>query len=59
MIFSPEALERWWAPAGYAVLQAEVDARVGGRYSLEMRRSGDLSYRLVLGPNERRGVVPS
>jgi uncharacterized protein YndB with AHSA1/START domain len=37
----PDALKHWWAPEGYAVLHAEVDARVGGRYSLEMRALGD------------------
>jgi uncharacterized protein YndB with AHSA1/START domain len=34
---SAYALKSWWAPAGYEVARAEVDARVGGRYRLEMR----------------------
>jgi len=38
---SPDALKHWWAPAGYEVRHAEVDARVGGRYSLEMRALSD------------------
>lgn len=38
---SPNALKHWWAPAGYEVLHAEVDARVGGQYSLEMRALSD------------------
>jgi uncharacterized protein YndB with AHSA1/START domain len=34
---SANALESWWAPAGYEVIRAEVDARVGGHYRLVMR----------------------
>lgn len=37
----PEALKRWWGPAGYATPSAEVDLRVGGRYRLGMRKLPD------------------
>lgn len=37
---SADALKHWWAPAGYEVVHAEVDAQVGGRYWLEMRPLG-------------------
>ena len=35
----PEALKRWMGPSDdYAVLVAETDVRVGGRYHIVMRR---------------------
>jgi uncharacterized protein YndB with AHSA1/START domain len=41
---SADALKHWWAPAGYEVLHAAVDARVGGRYRLETQApDGSLS----------------
>jgi uncharacterized protein YndB with AHSA1/START domain len=38
---SADALKYWWAPEGYEVVQAEVDARVGGSYRLTMRAVAD------------------
>jgi uncharacterized protein YndB with AHSA1/START domain len=38
----PELLARWWGPNGFSVPSVEVDARVGGRYRIEMHpRDGD------------------
>lgn len=37
----PEALKRWWGPAGYDTPSAAVDLRVGGRYRLGMRKLPD------------------
>lgn len=34
---SAEALKEWWSPEGYAAVEVQVDARVGGRYSVVMR----------------------
>lgn len=34
---SAEALREWWSPEGYAAVEVQVDARVGGRYSVVMR----------------------
>jgi uncharacterized protein YndB with AHSA1/START domain len=34
---SAEALKEWWSPEGYAAEEVQVDARVGGRYSVMMR----------------------
>jgi uncharacterized protein YndB with AHSA1/START domain len=34
---SAEALKDWWSPEGYAAVEVQVDARVGGRYSVVMR----------------------
>lgn len=34
---SAEALKAWWSPEGYVAVGAQVDARVGGHYSLVMR----------------------
>ena len=34
---SAEALKEWWSPAGYAAVEVQVDARVGGQYSVVMR----------------------
>ena len=36
---NPEALRRWWCPAGWTPAEMEVDLRVGGFYRLGMRRS--------------------
>src|SRR5215213_5101866 len=33
----PELLARWWGPNGFSVPSVEVDARVGGRYRIEMQ----------------------
>ena len=33
----PELLARWWGPNKFSVLSVEVDARVGGRYRIEMQ----------------------
>jgi uncharacterized protein YndB with AHSA1/START domain len=53
---SPHALKQWWAPAGYEVLDAEVDARPGGRYRLEMRDLRD--SHLVSVHGVYREIVP-
>ncbi len=34
---SAEALKEWWSPEGYAAVEVQVDARVGGWYSVVMR----------------------
>lgn len=34
---SAEALKEWWSPEGYGAVEAQVDARVGGQYSVVMR----------------------
>lgn len=43
---NPDALRRWWCPAGWAPAEFEVDLRVGGAYRLGMRRieGGDAVY---------------
>jgi uncharacterized protein YndB with AHSA1/START domain len=33
-LLSAEAIKQWWSLEGFAVVAVEVDARVGGRYSL-------------------------
>ena len=33
----PQKMKRWMGPAGSEILKAEVDARVGGGYRIEMR----------------------
>ena len=33
---SAEALKEWWSPEGFVAVAAQVDARVGGQYSLVM-----------------------
>ena len=33
----PELLARWWGPNKFSVPSVEVDARVGGRYRIEMQ----------------------
>jgi uncharacterized protein YndB with AHSA1/START domain len=38
---SAEALKEWWSPEGFVVVAAQVDARVGGQYSLVMRSQTD------------------
>ena len=54
----PEKMKRWMGPEGVVPLQAEIDARVGGRYRLVMRSPNgeehDVSgvYREVV-PNEK------
>lgn len=34
----PELLGRWWGPPGTTLASLDVDARVGGRYRIGMRR---------------------
>jgi uncharacterized protein YndB with AHSA1/START domain len=34
---SAAALKDWWSPEGYAAVEVQVDARVGGGYSVVMR----------------------
>ncbi len=34
---SAEALKEWWSPTGYVAVEAHVEVRVGGQYSLVMR----------------------
>jgi uncharacterized protein YndB with AHSA1/START domain len=43
---SPEALNQWWGPEGYATPSAEVDLRPGGRYRLGMKKlpDGEIFY---------------
>ena len=58
MFVEPRLLSRWWGPAGFTARGVEVDARVGGRYCIEMHPpegaafvlSGEL---LVVDPPER------
>jgi uncharacterized protein YndB with AHSA1/START domain len=33
----PRLLAQWWGPNGFSVPSVEVDARVGGRYRIEMQ----------------------
>ena len=41
----PQLLARWWGPNGFSVPSVEVDARVGGRYRIEMQPSdGDAFF---------------
>jgi uncharacterized protein YndB with AHSA1/START domain/DNA-binding transcriptional ArsR family regulator len=38
----PDALKKWWCPAGWRATAIEVDTRVGGEYRIGMRRdAGD------------------
>lgn len=37
---SAEALKEWWSPEGYVAVEVQVNARVGGRYSVTMRSYG-------------------
>jgi uncharacterized protein YndB with AHSA1/START domain len=34
---SAEALKEWWSPEGFVAVEAQVEARVGGRYRVVMR----------------------
>jgi uncharacterized protein YndB with AHSA1/START domain len=34
---SADALKEWWSPEGYAAVEVQVNARVGGQYSVVMR----------------------
>jgi uncharacterized protein YndB with AHSA1/START domain len=36
----PEALRKWWFPSGWVPETIELDLRVGGAYSVSMRRDG-------------------
>src|SRR5262245_57729728 len=38
---SAAALKEWWSPEGFVAVAAQVDARVGGQYSLVMRSQTD------------------
>jgi uncharacterized protein YndB with AHSA1/START domain len=52
----PDALARWFAPTpDYAAVVTALDARVGGRYRVEMRHRGG-NTRVVTG--EYREVTP-
>ena len=33
----PQLLAQWWGPHGFSVPNVELDARVGGRYRIEMQ----------------------
>lgn len=33
----PQLLAQWWGPNGFTIPNVEVDARVGGRYRIEMQ----------------------
>jgi len=46
---NPEALKRWWCPAGWEPTRIEVDLRVNGAYFLGMRRIEDESTAAVYG----------
>ena len=35
---TPEALKRWWCPAGWAPVRIDVDLRAGGAYHFGMRQ---------------------
>ncbi|HKS89884.1 MAG TPA: SRPBCC domain-containing protein [Stellaceae bacterium] len=35
----PAALREWWCPPGWAATAVEIDLRVGGAYSIAMRRT--------------------
>jgi uncharacterized protein YndB with AHSA1/START domain len=37
---NPEALRRWWCPAGWTAGDIRVDLRPGGTYRIEMRLNG-------------------
>jgi len=37
MFTEPSRLARWWGPTGFTAHDVEVDARVGGRYRIEMQ----------------------
>jgi uncharacterized protein YndB with AHSA1/START domain len=39
----PDQLERWCAPAGYEVLDIELELRVGGAYSVVMKHPDETS----------------
>jgi len=44
----PEALKRWMGPSDdYAVLAAETDVRVGGRYLIVMRKPDQEEHRVI------------
>ncbi len=42
---APEELAKWWGPEGFTIPRLEFDARVGGRYRIEMQPpEGDPFY---------------
>lgn len=46
---TPEALKRWWCPAGWLPDQIEVDLRAGGAYVLGMREAGGTAAVSIVG----------
>ncbi len=40
-LVSAQAIKEWWSPDGFEVVAAQVDARVGGRYSMVLRSQTD------------------
>lgn len=42
----PQALKKWWGPAGYTTPSAEIDLRVGGKYHIVMRSPDGHEYDL-------------
>lgn len=39
----PELVQQWFGPRGFSIIEAKLDARVGGRYRVTMKpRSGEL-----------------
>lgn len=42
----PEALRRWWCPAGWQPGRIELDLRTGGEYRIEMRMNGGRAVRV-------------
>lgn len=43
-LVKPELLQRWMCPTAYTVTKAEADARVGGRFRIEMRKPDGSSH---------------
>jgi len=52
-----EALKEWWAPTGFEVVSAQVDACVGGWYSLELHSQSDAHVVFIRGTF--REIIPS
>jgi uncharacterized protein YndB with AHSA1/START domain len=58
MFTQPSRLAQWWGPNGFTTPTVEIDARVGGRYRIEMQPPEDASFvlwgeYLVVHPPER------
>lgn len=45
----PEALKRWWCPAGWLPLAIEMDLKEGGHYVLSMQRESGAKVIAVRG----------